>query len=231
MRDEYLTLLKLVLTDFIYNPSEQRVSGLDWPARAHSMIGLRRLDNIQVCAAEVLANDIPGDFMETGVWRGGATIFMRALLKAYGEQTRKVWVADSFEGLPAPDSEKYPVDKNDPHHTYKFLAVSVEEVAQNFARYGLLDGQVKFLKGWFAESLPAAPIDKLALLRLDGDMYGSTWDALTNLYPKLSPGGYIIIDDYALRGCKAAVDDFRALNGIQKPFERVDWTGIFWRKE
>jgi predicted O-methyltransferase YrrM len=85
-----------------------------------------------------------------------------------------------------------------------FLAVSREDVERNFAKYGLLDDRVVFLQGWFKDTLPSAPIGKIALLRLDGDMYESTMDALQNLYPKLSPGGYCIIDDF-FGPCRLAV--------------------------
>src|SRR5436309_1924061 len=72
-----------------------RENGYDWPARAQTMIGMKRLRNILFCAQSVLNENIPGDFMEAGVWRGGATIFMRAILEAYADQSRSVWVADS----------------------------------------------------------------------------------------------------------------------------------------
>jgi O-methyltransferase len=174
---------------------------------------------------------VPGDLIETGVWRGGATIFMRGILKAYGDTTRLVWVADSFEGLPKPDAERYPVDAGDQHWTHSVFAVSLDGVKANFARYGLLDDQVRFLVGWFRDTLPTAPIHQLAVLRLDGDMYESTMDALRNLYPKLSRGGYAIIDDYgASPGCKAAVEDFRRDEGIDEKVEHIDWTGVFWQR-
>ncbi|MBN2483251.1 MAG: TylF/MycF family methyltransferase [Candidatus Omnitrophica bacterium] len=211
--------------------SGEREQGRVWPGYADTMIGLARLDNIQECAETVIKENVPGDLIETGVWRGGACIFMRAVLAAYGIVGRKVYVCDSFEGLPKPDEEKYPADKGDTHHVHQFIAVSQEEVEHNFRKYGLLDEQVVFLKGWFKDTLPAAPIEKIALMRLDGDMYSSTIDALQNLYPKLSPGGFCIIDDYALKGCKQAVDDYRRDHGIAAPIRTVDWTGVYWRKE
>ena len=212
--------------------TEAREEGRIWPGYAHTMIGLKRLDNIQFCVETVIKEDIAGDLIETGVWRGGACILMRAVLAAYAIEDRKIYLADSFEGLPKPDPEKFPADKGDSFHIHKILAVSQQEVESNFSKYGLLDDQVVFLKGWFKDTLPNAPIEKLAILRLDGDMYGSTMDALTNLYPKLSNGGFCIIDDYGcLWGCKKAVDDFRAENGVVAEMKVVDWTGTFWRKE
>ncbi|OGJ56307.1 hypothetical protein A3D88_01455 [Candidatus Peribacteria bacterium RIFCSPHIGHO2_02_FULL_52_16] len=209
----------------------KRNTGKDWPKFAETMIGLSRLDNIQHCAETVLHENIPGDFIETGVWRGGATIFMRAILMAYGIKNRTVWVADSFEGLPSPDSQ-YPADTGDIHHLYKeVLAISLEQVQENFRRYDLLDGQVHFLKGWFKDTLSNAPIEHLAILRLDGDMYSSTMEALQALYDKLSPGGFLIIDDYGLEGCKKAIHDFRKERNINEEIIIVDQTGAFWRKK
>ncbi len=193
----------------------RRAEGRDWPADAETMIGLRRLDNLHYCVLQVIKESVPGDFIETGVWRGGACIFLRAALKAYGDRTRRVWVADSFEGLPKPDG-RYEQDKGDRHWKKSdVLGVSLEQVKANFSRYGLLDEQVQFLKGWFKDTLPTAPIERLAILRVDGDMYASTMDALTNLYRLVSVGGFVIIDDYGeIETCRQAVDDFRKSQGI-----------------
>lgn len=213
-----------------YNPDLREV-GADWPAEAETMIGLQRLDNLQYCVTDVLHKHVPGDLIETGVWRGGATIFMRAPLKVYGDNERIVWLADSFQGLPKPSPQLYGMDAGDRHWRQTFLAVSVEEVKQNFVRYGLLDEQVRFLVGWFSDTLPQAPIDQLGVLRLDGDMYESTMDALRYLYPKLSIGGYTIVDDYgAVPGCKAAIEDFRAEHGITEELKQIDWSGVFWQR-
>ena len=208
-----------------------RREGQDWPAQAETMIGRKRLNQLQRCIEEVLREHIPGDLIECGVWRGGATIFMRAVLKAYGDVQRQVWVADSFKGLPPPDAENYPLDKDDQLHCFQQLGVSLEEVKANFTRYGLLDDQVQFLPGWFKDSLPTASIDRLAVLRADGDMYESTTQILTYLYPKLSVGGYCIIDDYgAGLGCRQATDDYRRQHGVTEPLQWIDWGGVFWQR-
>ena len=90
---------------------------------------------------------------------------------------------------------------------------------------------MRFLEGWFADTLPSAPIERLAILRLDGDMYGSTMEALTSLYDKVSPGGFIVIDDYgAVEGCQVAVDEFRSRRGVTEPLEHIDWGGVLWRR-
>lgn len=272
---------------------DDRAEGLTWPKRAETMVGLRRLDNVQACVTDVIQRGVPGDLIETGVWRGGTTILMRGVLAAFGEEKRRVWVADSFQGLPTPNPAMYPADGVDPfeaglaaipsgraserltlpvapianidrraasrstwaqrrlHYprgcktapaagyepwntplgTLERLVVSVDDVKANFAKYGLLDAQVEFLIGWFKDTLPTAPIDKLAVIRLDGDLYESTMDALTALYPKLSIGGWVIVDDYnCIDACRLAVTDFRDSHGITEELERVDWTAVCWRR-
>jgi O-methyltransferase len=210
-----------------------RFEGKDWPLpkSALTAIGMIGLDNLQFCVEDVLRRQVPGDLIETGAWRGGASIFMRSILKAHDVRDRKVYVADSFEGLPKPNVERYPADAGDNHHTFDFLAVSLDEVKENFSRYGLLDDQVCFVKGWFRDTLPTLRDKMWALLRLDGDMYESTWDGLVNLYPNLSVGGYIIVDDYgAVKGCRAAVEDYRRANHIAEPIYAVDSGRAFWQK-
>jgi O-methyltransferase len=155
----------------------------------------------------------------------------RAVLKAYGIVDRLVWVADSFEGLPPPDPVAFPADANDRHFEIEELAVSLEEVHRNFDKYGLRDGQVTFLKGWFKDTLPTAPIERLAVIRLDGDMYQSTMDAIGALYDKLQSGGFVIVDDYgAVEGCRRAITDYRMARGIAAPLIDIDGMGVYWRK-
>jgi O-methyltransferase len=213
--------------------AELRARGRDWPARADSMIGLSRMENIQHCVETVIRDGVPGDLIETGVWRGGATIFMRGVLKAWGDTTRTVWVADSFQGLPPPDAARYPADGGDTFYKVNGLAVGVEVVRHNFERYGLLDDQVEFLVGWFKDTLPTAPIDRLAVMRLDGDLYESTWQAIEALYPKLAPGGFCIVDDYGdlVAQCQRAIHDYRDAHGITEEIVDIDGFGAYWRKD
>lgn len=248
----YLDLLKKSLLGLIYQdspvatflgaipdlvPKEEfnpalRAIGDDWPSQAHTMIGAKRMDNLQECTERILANGVPGDLVETGVWRGGATIFMRGLLRAYDVTDRVVWVVDSFEGFPPPDPVSYPADQGKfLNGLNQILAVSITEVNENFARYGLLDDQVRFLAGWFRDTLPTAPIEQLAILRLDGDLYESTILALEHLYPKLSVGGYVIIDDYNLEPCSQAVTHFRMTHAVVEEIQTIAGSGVFWRRE
>jgi hypothetical protein len=210
--------------------ARSRDEGTDWPFFGYSMVGMQRMHNIEACMRTVISEQIPGDFIETGVWRGGSTIFMRAVLERFGVKDRTVWVADSFEGLPKPTNAQDCTDPRFDLSGCEYLKVSREQVQANFARFGLLDDQVQFLKGWFKDTLPTAPIKQLAVLRLDGDMYESTMDALKALFHKVSPGGFVIVDDYsAWPGCRAAVDEFRALHKLGGEVRAVDNTGVFWR--
>jgi O-methyltransferase len=210
---------------------ELREDGRDWPVTAETMIGLRRMENLRFCVESVLEDGVPGDLIETGVWRGGSAIFMRGILAAHGDAERTVWVADSFEGLPKPRAE-HAADSEDLHWTQPALAISLEEVRGNFEKYGLLDDRVRFIKGWFSDTLASAPVDRLSVLRVDCDMYGSVTDVLDAMYPKLEVGGFAIIDDYgALESCASAVNDYRSRHGIQESMIEIDWTGIYWRKE
>jgi O-methyltransferase len=209
---------------------ESRLLGRDWPQHGETMVGITRLDNLQICVETVLADSVPGDLIETGVWRGGSCILMKAVLAANGDSTRRVWVADSFAGLPRPNADKYPADKGVDLWKHDRLAVSVDNVKLNFERYGLLDEQVQFLVGWFSDTLAQAPISQLAVLRLDGDLYESTMDALVALYPKLSPGGFVIVDDYNIPACQKAIDDYRAEHGIVDEILPIDGWAVYWRR-
>jgi macrocin-O-methyltransferase TylF-like protien len=249
--NEYLELLKLALVDllghetFSVKPRPEggmevhplaeegrfvRLEGRDWPANATTMVGMGRLNHLQACVEEVIATGVPGDLIETGVWRGGAAILMRAVLRVRGAHDRAVWAADSFEGLPAPDEQRYPADHGSRLHEQDFLSVSLEDVQRNFARFGMLDDQVRFVPGWFNETLPALETERWSLIRLDADLYESTLVALEQLYPRLQPGGFVIADDYWLRSSREAIHDYRARHGIEEEIQPIDWAGAYWRK-
>jgi O-methyltransferase len=208
-----------------------REEGRDWPRFAPTMVGRKRLRNVRELVETVLEERIRGDLIEAGCWRGGVGIMMRGILAAYGDAARSVWLADSFAGLPEPDAERFPADAGDVNYTAESLAVSRHEVEANFRRFGLLDGQVRFVEGWFRDTLPGLRGHRWSLIRLDGDLYESTIDGLRNLYPGLSPGGFLVIDDYGFPNCRQAVEDYRREHGIEEPIHEVDWTGAYWRRE
>lgn len=207
-----------------------RREGLDWPATAPTMVGLRRLDHLQESVETLLREGVEGDFLEAGVWRGGCGIFLRALLALHGDGERRIWLADAF-GSPPYRSEGNEWDSPRDIGWMANLSQGVDEVRRHFRDYGLLDDRVLFLRGWFRDTLPRAPVRRLALLRLDGDLYESTRDALVHLYPRLSPGGYVVVDDYqALRACRQAVTDYRQEHGIRAPITPIDQVAVFWRR-
>jgi O-methyltransferase len=241
LRIAYLDLLKLCLCDLAGTSTvsvgampdgtvmsrelrgearRMRAAGLDWPLQGLTMVGLDRLDDLQRCVESVVADGVEGDLVEAGAWRGGASILMRATLDSLGEE-RTVWVADSFEGFPADSS----LD------AYDFLAAPLEEVKESFARLGC-DRGVRFVPGFFEQTLPPLAGERWAIVRLDADTYAPTRQALRCLYPGLAPGGYLVLDDYgSFPGCREAVDEFRAEHGISEPIEKVDPTCVRWRRE
>lgn len=207
---------------------ELRLYGRDWPQHAHTMIGMKRLHSLHETLDYVRENNIGGDFIETGVWKGGACIFAKMYFDLYS-MDKKVFVADSFAGLPKP---QWPEDNGDTHYTVDVLRVSMEDVQNNFSLYGCLDDKVVFLKGWFEDTLPNNPmIDKLSVLRMDGDMYKSTMDVFSSCYHKVTKGGRVIIDDYCLPNCKKAVDKFRLDNNYTEEVHVIDQCGIMWSKK
>jgi hypothetical protein len=206
----------------------ERFAGNDWPETGETMIGVPRLLNLADCLMTAVEDGVPGGFAECGVWRGGACIMAAATFDELGERDRLVWVCDSFQGLPPPT---HPEDFGSNLHLQHRLAVEVVDVRTNFERYGLLSDRVRFVEGWFADSLPG-PVGDLCVLRCDGDLYSSTWQTLTALYDHVQPGGFVIVDDYgAWRGCRQAVDEFREQQGIGAPLLPIeDGCGaVFWR--
>jgi O-methyltransferase len=245
-RHLYLDLLIRTLANTIYQDgawvpngtevpfdSAQRAAGADWPKMAHTMVGLRRLENLRELVQSTVDEAIPGDFIETGVWRGGCCILMRGVLAASGVTDRRVYVADSFEGFPPPNPDARHTDKTLGLllHASPQLAIGLAEVKQNFARYNLLDDQVVFVKGFFRDTLPGLDAGPLALIRLDCDLYEPTADALSALYPRLSSGGYVIVDDYNwIPECRAAVTSCRSSMAITAPIHEIDGNAVWWRK-
>jgi hypothetical protein len=212
-----------------YDPGK-RDEGMDTHPEAETMSGIKSLNHLQRCVIDVIRRGIPGDLIETGTWRGGACILMRAICRVYQQTDRTIWAADSFQGHPPTNPALYPADQR-PGLWRPFYQVPLDQVKKNFERYGLLGDQVKFLAGWFKDTLPAAPIEKLALMRLHGDLYESTMDSLVNLYPKLSAGGYVIVGDYILLASKAAVTDFRASRNITSPLLKTGgMLEVTWQK-
>lgn len=248
----YLELVKLHVSGVGYNDAElsvtpalrrrsyltkqlnwkQRKDGMDWAYLGDTMTGFKRLDNVRLLLEDVIRNKVPGDYIETGVWRGGSSILARAVLRAHNQSSmRKLYVCDSFRGLP-PEARN--LDRRDSGWDKTiYLEVPDTIVAQNFQKYSLLDEQVIFAKGFFNDTIPplSKHIDKLAAMRLDGDMYESTVDVLYHLYGKLSLNGYIIIDDWAENfPSRRACEDFFAVHEMKPTIVNIDAISAYWKK-
>jgi hypothetical protein len=243
LRERYLGLVARALDGTLYEdpplPATStgtydpilREHGWDWPSKAFTMVGSKRLANVRLVLESVIGEQVPGDFVETGVWRGGACIMARAVLFAYGITDRMVIACDSFEGLPPPNAVRYPADAGSTFHKYPELAVSLEQVMTNFAKFNLLDDQVMFLKGWFRDTMPKVPSRHVAVLRLDGDMYESTIEPLRHLYDRIPAGGWVVVDDYhVVPSAKAALHDFLDARGDKPIMREIDGVGVFFRK-
>ena len=252
----YLDLIKRALGDFLYDSDAARqhlfhpytytrlqtgekitlkdyealkAEGLIDSQKAHTLIGLKRMDQLQAAIEVLEQENIQGDLLEAGVLRGGACVLMRAVLSAMQNTQRTVWVADSFQGFPEAELKAHGIENP---AQFNQQAASLEEVKTLFARYQLLDNQVRFLPGFFEETLPTAPVKALALLRLDSDFYASTACTLKHLYPRVVTGGFVIIDDYYIfEGCRQAVREYRKTHDIRTPLTRIDAAAVFWRKE
>jgi len=174
----------------------------------------------------VLAYDISGDFVECGVWRGGAAFLMADLLRQAKARDRKVWLFDSFEGLPPPEEIDGPVaveyaKNTDKPFYFDNCSALLEEVRRSAAELGL-SSYTEFVKGWFDQTLPANRdrIGPIAILRIDADWYSSVRCCLESLYDKVVDGGFIVLDDYyAYDGCAIAVHEFL---GKQKLAHRIE---------
>lgn len=195
----------------------ERESGMvAWPAYSFTMLNRLRLRNVRDLCERSVRENVPGAFVECGVWRGGACIYARACLPL----DRMVHVCDSFVGFPKDEPE-------DHWPNYKCLSVSQDEVMSNFIKFGLLEN-VNFLSGYFKDSLAKLNCP-IAVLRADADSYRSTTEILTHLWPKISPGGFLIMDDYnPLAKVKLAYEDY--FKGSPPPVHDIEGTAAWCQK-
>lgn len=239
----YLELMKKVVMNTVYDPSPSTIDGSAYPAFTSrlTMIGTRRLDNTQQLLQVVISEHVPGDFIETGTWRGGSAMFAAAVLNVYqqlgagateGQPGRWVWLADSFSGIPAVRPKLYPADSQ--HMGAEMLSMdehnSARQVLASFKELGLYEDRaaIRILQGYFNETLPEPRKQevfakrKFCLIRLDGDTYESTIQGLEALYPHLAVGGFVVVDDYMdWYGARMAVQDYRSAKKIRDPIAPV----------
>jgi len=244
-------------------PSFPRARAL-FLVRRYTMTSPERCRSLWDSCKLVLGQNVPGCFVECGVWKGGSSGLMALAINDAG-QKRHLHMFDSFEGLPDPTEKdgkqavawystrsgpvvREPAGKNEKRvsaSNRKGEEEKIHEVQQCRAdmegvRHLILD-KIKmpeelthFHVGWFQSTLPAdaGQLGPIALLRLDGDWYDSTKICLEHLYPLLSPGGVIILDDYySFEGCQKATDEYRNLHQIECPICRIDGDAVYWLKK
>jgi hypothetical protein len=240
-----MSRLKFLLTDSRWNwfvrslPSFARARAL-YLARDSTMTSFSRCFDLWKVSRSILNNNIPGAFVECGVWRGGSAGIMGVAMQTYGSQ-RPLHLFDSFEGLPEPDRQdgSYAVEYSAGRADGRLAAIKKCDATLDtvlghlFERLHLDPKNVHFHVGWFQDTVPAdaKQVGPIAVLRLDGDWYASTQVCLDHLYPLVSPGGVVILDDYYYwEGCRKATDEYRQAHGISAPMVRVDEACSYWVK-
>jgi hypothetical protein len=240
-RSAYVDLIKRAITNYVYLGGdtsqdafrcvthydlEQSRWNIDPLSRPATLLGKSQLDLVEEAVLAVEAQGVPGDFIEAGIWRGGVIMLMRALINAYNMRDRRVFAADSFAGIP-----KNTRALNDPvdHWRDRWVA-SLDEVQQAIRRFGLLDERIQFVVGFFEQSLKSLKDERFAVARLDSDSYDSVETSLEYLYPLVSQGGYVIIDDWHLPGCRMAVMNYRSQLGINDEIHERDGNA-YWVKQ
>ena len=273
----YINTIKYSVLNLFYVYFDGIIDGSKWPpqgsCQALTMTGIRRLDNLQMVLEDVILRQIDGDFIELGVWKGGLCILAKAIFHAYKQYDRRIFLADSFDGIPPVNLSQYPADrKHSGAHKLNILSSKytggVNAVKKNFNLYFNVESErdkiedgtfrlfygneenekekefqvgVEFLVGYFKDSLPVAIKENkfkcFSVLRLDGDIYESTWQSLEYLYPYLNVGGVVIVDDFSdWEGAFRAVHDFRRKHGIRTPIVQVFHRagemsrGVYFRK-
>jgi O-methyltransferase len=221
-------------------PSPARVQAM-FVARPYTMTLPERGRMLWDLCGDVFTRQVPGCLVECGVWRGGSAAIMGLAARHAGEQ-RLLHLFDSFEGLPQPDERDgtkaaaYSSGQASGALTsIHQCEAGLEEVQKALlGKIGLPANQLRFHRGWFQDTLPmvAPTLGPIAVLRLDGDWYESTAVCLKHLYPLLSPGGVLILDDYyCWEGCRKATDEYREAHGITAPIVRTDIEAVYWVKD
>lgn len=203
-------------------------------ARAFSATSLERLAAMVQATEHVVRQRIPGDIVECGVWRGGSMMAAATRLRALGDTSRRLFLYDTFEGMSEPterDQTLFGVSARtildlDQRGTGYWCYASLEDVQANLRSTGYPEDKLVYVRGKVEETIPGRLPERIALLRLDTDWYESTKHELEHLYPLLSPGGILIIDDYGhWQGAREAVDEFLARTRTPLFLHRVDYTG------
>jgi O-methyltransferase len=171
--------------------------------------------------------------VECGVWRGGSMMAVALTLLRLGVTNRDLYLFDTFAGMTDPGEHdlKHSGERaadllaGASHDSHVSAVAPLDEVQANMLDLGYPNERIHFVEGPVEETLPARAPDEIALLRLDTDWYSSTKHELVHLYPRLAPGGVLILDDYAYwQGARRAVDEYMAEHGLTLLLTRVDST-------
>jgi len=179
---------------------------------------------------------IEGAIVECGVWRGGSMMAVGYTLTRLGDTSRKLYLFDTYEGMPRPTDEDVWVSGEKASAIFDRTKMGedssdwcrspIDEVVANLKKTGYPAERMNFIKGKVEETIPGSAPEKIALLRLDTDFYESTKHELEHLYPRLTPGGVLIVDDYGdWKGSRKAVDEYFRAAGRPILLNRVDDAG------
>lgn len=197
----------------------------------YTMTSLERVLTAVRATAYISENHIPGDVVECGVWRGGSTMAIARTLREHGDVSRRLYLYDTFDGMVQPTAsdtdyrgtEAATVLSELQQSGEKWCYASVEDVQANLAKTQYPFERIVFVKGPVETTIPGTVPEAIALLRLDTDWYESTRHELLHLYPRLSPGGVLIVDDYGhWKGSRQAVDEYF---GGRLFLNRIDYSG------
>ena len=235
-RNLWNLLRKASFTD-LFQPKKLKAFYAVWP---YTMLGYHRLANAWDLVGRIQEEGIVGDIVECGVWKGGCSALMAERTRQFKPQ-RTSWLFDSFEELPKPSQEKKSMAKEYTSSSSEGNLATIGRCESPlttvkellFTKLQLDSCWINIINGHFQDTLPetSQAIGQIALLRLDGDSYDFTMVCFENLYEKVAPGGYIILDDYLLwEGCKKATDEFLAKHNIKAEIHIVDQAGAYFKK-
>jgi len=212
-----------------YALKELGITSVDW----------QRLFATYLLGQAALLTSSTGDFVETGVFKGGSTSVLMNLLIDFDKKKRKCWAFDSFDGLPSPVTEDtFGIGHKGNKGGYNSSRDVFVENMKTFKAWD--EKRLVVTPGWFSETCAKSPVKSISFLRLDGDMFASTWDAITAFYDRVVPGGYIYVDDYgSFNGCRAAINKFRTMRKIYEPLmfirqgksqNLLTFEAVWWKK-
>lgn len=203
--------------------------------RPFTMTSPERIFALREGIKHIVRHQIPGEIVECGVWKGGSMMAAAMTLQELGATNRDLYLFDTFEGMPAPGEEDVTLDnepaeellsKSDKESSAIWAYSTLEEVKRNLLSTEYPESRLFFIKGRVEETIPESAPCQIALLRLDTDWYESTYHELVHLYPRLSSGGVLIIDDYGhWKGARKAVDQYAEENNLRLLLSRIDYTG------